>query len=104
VDAERDIHRAAGILYMQQRVGETFEGTVTGVQRYGFYVELDEIFVEGFVPIGRLHEYYEFVPERMELHSRISNDVIRTGRTMHIRVRSAELAERRLEFEPIGRQ
>jgi len=101
MDAERDVQRAAGILYMQKHVGDTFEGTVTSVQRYGFYVELDDVFIEGFVPIGRLSEYYEFVAERLELHSRTSNDVVKTGRRMQIRVQSADLADRRLEFEPI---
>jgi len=100
VDAERDIVRAAAILYMESRVGEVFEATVTGIQRYGFYVELDDPFVDGFVPVGRLAEYYDFVPERMELHARTSNDIIRIGRRMRVRLEAAELADRRLEFKP----
>jgi ribonuclease R len=100
MEAERDIDRAAAILYMQDHVGSTFEGTVTGVDRVGFWVELDETFVEGFVPVARLTEYYDFISERMELHSRTSNDAIRIGDRITVRVVAADLADRRLDFEP----
>ena len=100
MEAERDVDRAAAVLYMQDHVGSTFHGTVTGVERWGFWVELDEVFVEGFVPVARLAEYVDFVPERMELHSRTSSLVIRIGEPMLVRVVAADLSQRRLEFEP----
>lgn len=101
MDAERDIDRAASILLMQGRVGETFDGEVTAVERYGFRVELTSIFVEGFVPVSRLDEYYDFVSERMELQSRTSSDAIRIGDRMQVRVDAADLPERRLEFSRV---
>ena len=101
MDAERDIDRAASILLMQDRVGETFDGEVTAVERYGFRVELTSIFVEGFVPVSRLDEYYDFVSERMELQSRTSSDAIRIGDRMQVRVDAADLPERRLEFSRV---
>ena len=100
MEAERDVDRAAAVLYMQDHVGSTFHGTVTGVDRWGFWVELEEVFVEGFVPVARLAEYVDFVPERMELHSRTSSLVIRIGEPMRVRVVAADLSQRRLEFEP----
>lgn len=99
-EAERDIGRAATILYMQRHVGERFEGTVTAVERWGFYVALDGMFVEGFVPVARLREYYSYVSARMELHSRDSDDTIRIGQRMSVVVATAELNGRRLELEP----
>lgn len=100
MEAERDINRAAAILLMQKHVGDTFDGEVTGVERYGFFVELSDMFVEGFVPVARLDEYYDYVAERMELQSRTSERTVRIGDRLRVRVEAAELAERRLEFAP----
>ncbi len=101
MEAERDIDRAAAVLFVQHHLGERFAGTVTGVDRRGYWVALDDILVEGFVPVGRLSEYYEYVAERMELQSRSSNRVIRIGMRQQIRVESAELADRRIDLTPI---
>ncbi len=101
MEAERDVTRAAGILIMQRHIGKKLEGTVVYVDRNGYAVELDELFVEGFVPVGRLTEYYAFVSERVELQSRTSNRSIRLGDRARVRVVSAELAGRRLELAPL---
>jgi ribonuclease R len=101
MEAERDVDRAAAILFMQDHIGREFAGSVTGVDRYGFWVELDEAFVEGFVPVARLEEYYDFISERMELQSRTSRHALRIGDRIRVRVVAADLADRRLEFEPV---
>lgn len=100
MEAEREVARIAGILLMKSHVGETFDGTVTGVDRVGYWVELDDFFVEGFVPIGRLPEYYQFVSERVELQSRTSSRAIRLGDRARVTVVAAEVGERRLDFAP----
>lgn len=101
MEAEREVARIAGILLMKPHVGETFDGTVTGVDRVGYWVELDEFFVEGFVPVGRLPEYYQFVSERVELQSRTSSRAIRLGDRVRVVVVAAEIGERRLDFAPV---
>ncbi len=100
MDAERDIERAAAVLYAQHHLGESFSGTVTGVDRRGYWVELDDIGIEGFVPAGRLSEYYEFVEERMELHSRTSAAAVHIGMRQRVRIDAADLAERRIDLTP----
>jgi exoribonuclease R len=100
MEAEREVARIAGILLMKPHVGETFDGTVTGVDRVGYWVELDEFFVEGFVPVGRLPEYYQFVSERVELQSRTSSRAIRLGDRARVVVVAADIGERRLDFAP----
>ena len=102
VDAERDIARASAVLVMQQHVGRRMSGRVSSVERYGYFVELDDIYTEGFVPIGRLSEYYEFTRERMELTSKLSNKTIRVGDATDVVVTVADLATRTLEFAPAG--
>jgi len=100
MEAERDIERAAAVLYARRHLGQSFDGTVTGVDRRGYWVELDDLGIEGFVPIGRLSEYYEFVEERMELHSRTSRAVIHIGMRQRVRLDAADLAERRIDLAP----
>jgi ribonuclease R len=100
MDAERDIAQAAGVLYMARHVGRRLEGTVSGVDRWGYWVELDVAFVEGFVHVGKLREYFDHVVERMELQSRVSSAVIRIGQRTRVRVVSVDLATRRIELEP----
>jgi ribonuclease R len=100
MDAERDVAQAAGVLYMGRHVGRRLDGTVAGVDRWGYWVELDVAFVEGFVHIGKLREYFDYVPERMELQSRVSPAVIHIGQRVRVRVASVDLAARRIELEP----
>jgi ribonuclease R len=100
MEAEREVGKISAILLMQPHVGETFEGIVTLVDRAGFAVELVESFVEGFVPVGRLREYYQFVSERVELQSRVSGRSIRLGDRVRVVVLAADVAERRLDFAP----
>ncbi|HYB99730.1 MAG TPA: VacB/RNase II family 3'-5' exoribonuclease [Candidatus Limnocylindrales bacterium] len=100
MEAERDIASAAGVLYMERFLGRRVTGTVSGVDKYGYWVELDVAFVEGFVHIGRLREYFDFVSERMELQSRVSDAVIRIGQKVKVRVAALDLAARRIELEP----
>ena len=100
MDAERDVLAAAGVLYMARHVGRRLDGTVSGVDKWGFRVELDVAFVEGFVHVGKLREYFDYVAERMELQSRVSDAVIHIGQRIKVRVVSVDLAARRIELEP----
>ncbi|MBI5504764.1 MAG: VacB/RNase II family 3'-5' exoribonuclease [Deltaproteobacteria bacterium] len=100
MEAERDVAKGAAVLYMQRWLGKRLEGTVSAVDRYGFNVELDVAFVEGFVHVGRLREYFDYVAERMELQSRVSSACIRIGDRIKVRVAALDLASRRIDLEP----
>jgi len=100
MEAERDVAKGAAVLYMQRWLGKKLEGTVSAVDRYGFNVELDVAFVEGFVHVGRLREYFDFVAERMELQSRVSSACIRIGDRIKVRVAALDLPSRRIDLEP----
>ena len=67
--ARRDT-RGGQDTFMQEHVGSTFDGIGRRRRPQRLWVELDEAFVEGFIPVARLTEYYDFVCERMELQSR----------------------------------
>ena len=53
-DAERELMEWKKIKFMQDRVGEDFHGIILSCTKYGFFVELDELFIEGLVPLSSL--------------------------------------------------
>ena len=53
-DAERELMEWKKIKFMQDRVGEDFHATILSCTKYGFFVELDDLFIEGLVPIQTL--------------------------------------------------
>ena len=61
--AERDFDRIKACRLVKNRVGELFAGVITGVSKYGFYVTLKEIPVEGMVPLRALTDDYYLVKE-----------------------------------------
>lgn len=97
---EREAIAAKSIEYMRRFIGETFEGMITAVTNFGFFVELDKIPVEGLVHITNLRDdFYEFDPERMILAGRDSGRVIKLGDRVVIQVESASVATLELNFE-----
>src|SRR6185369_853656 len=53
-DAERELMEWKKVKFMQDRVGEVFDGLITSVTKFGFFVELADLFVEGLVPLNTL--------------------------------------------------
>lgn len=100
-DAERDTAKAAAVLLLAPRVGAIFSGTVATVDHYGYMVELDEVFVQGFVHVGRHNEYLDYEAEHMELLSRSSGTTIRIGDKVEVRLLAVDLSSRAIELEPV---
>ena len=68
--AERETDKLKKVQYMERFIGQEFEGVISGVTSWGFYVELPNT-VEGLVHIGALRDdYYVFLEERYELSAR----------------------------------
>ena len=60
-DAERELIEWKKVRFMADKLGEVFSGYVTGVQAFGLFVELDEIYVQGLVHVSsRTDDYYRF--------------------------------------------
>jgi ribonuclease R len=56
-DAERDLMEWKKVKFMEDRVGEDFDGLIISVTKFGFFVELTELFIEGLVPLDSLINY-----------------------------------------------
>ncbi|MCX7116100.1 MAG: ribonuclease R [Gammaproteobacteria bacterium] len=88
--------------YMQNRLGQTFTGTISGVTAFGLFIELDQIFVEGLVHITSLKsDYYHFDPTKHRLVGERGGHIYRLGEKMTVLVASVNLDDRKIDFDPI---
>ncbi len=100
--AERASIKYKQIEFMGDHIGEHFCGKVSGITEFGLYVELDENFCEGMVPIHSLSDdYYEFDERNYCLRGRRRHRVYSIGDPVTIRVVSTNLERRQLDFELI---
>jgi ribonuclease R len=99
MEAERDVVEMKKLQYMQQHVGEQFDGYITGVTAFGFFVELEELFVEGLVHISTLtDDMYIHAEKQHSLIGRRTGTVFRIGDGARVTVASVSPATRRIEF------
>ena len=97
-DAERECEKMKKAEYMSYHLGEEFEGIISGVTGYGFYVELDNT-VEGLVHISSLKDdYYTFDPDAFELRGELTKKVYYLGQKVRVRTADADAQRREVEF------
>jgi len=103
MEAERDVVEMKKVQYMQQHLGEEFDGYITGVTGFGFFVELDELFVEGLVHISTLDDdMYSYEEKQHSLVGRRLRRVYRIGDKARVKVVAVSPATRRIEFVLVG--
>lgn len=87
--------------YMQDKVGETFNGIITSVNSFGVFVELEEIYVDGLVHITALdNDYYHYDPVGHRLTGERTGKVLRLGDPLSITVANVNLDDRKIDFLP----
>jgi ribonuclease R len=86
--------------FMKDHIGEEFSGTVSGMTEWGVYVELDETHVEGMAFLRDIDEndYYRFDEARYEVYGHSTGNVFTLGDKVRVRVKSADLRRRMLDF------
>ena len=101
-DAERTSVKYKLVEFMQDKVGQEFEGAVSGLTDWGMYVEIDETHIEGMVPLREIRsDFYEFDEARYRLVGRRTRRIFRLGDRVRIKVKSANLEQRLLDYELI---
>ena len=99
-DIERRCDKIKMVQYMQQHKGEVFEGIISGVTNWGFYVELPNT-VEGLVSASiLLDDYYAYIEEEHAMIGRRKNKAYRLGDAIKVRVKSVDLHLATIDFEP----
>jgi ribonuclease R len=103
MEAEREVVNLRKAQFMQSRLGEEYDGIITGVATFGFFVELVEIFVEGMVPVAMLRDdYYQYVEKEHLLMGTRTGIRFRIGDQVRVQVARVDLERRQIEFVPAG--
>lgn len=99
MDAEREIVQLKKVQFMQDRVGETCDGWVSGVAPFGAFVELRDVFVEGLVHVSALgDDFWELVESQHLLRSRRTRRTFRIGDPVRVVVAGVSVERRQVEF------
>ena len=102
-DATRDATDWLKCEFMMDKVGEEYEGMVTGVTGFGLFVQLDEIYVEGLVHVTSLdNDYYHFDAAKHRLMGERSNKIYRLADKLKIKVAKVNLDDRKIDFDMVG--
>jgi len=98
-DAERELMEWKKVKFMQDRVGEDFDGLITSVTKFGFFVELTELFVEGLVPLNTLiDDRYTFHENTREIIGQHSRKTYRLGDRLRVIVDRIDPVEKKINF------
>ena len=101
-DAERELMDWRKAAFMADRVGDEFGGVITGVKEYGFYVELDEFFIEGLVHISALvDDVYEYQERKHRLIGKRTRHEFRLGDRVRVSVTRVDQARHLIDFSVV---
>lgn len=99
-EATREVMDKLKCQFMQQHVGSEFEGVITAVTGFGFFVELKDIYIEGLVHVSSLRsDYYHFDSVRQVLEGEKSKLLYSIGQTVQVQVAGVVLDERKIDLE-----
>ena len=97
--AERDSIKYKMVEFMADKVGETYDAHISGIQSYGIYCEIDENHCEGMVPMRDLDDdYYDFDEKNYCLVGRRHHHKYQLGDSIRIKVARANIEKRQLDF------
>ena len=101
-EATREVVSWLKCEYMQDKVGQVFQGKISAVTGFGLFVELEDVYVEGLVHISALRsDYYAFDSIKHRLVGERTGHVYRLGDPMTILVARVDLDDRKIDFEPV---
>ena len=98
-NAERDSIKYKMVEFMSDKIGEVYDGHISGIQSYGIYCEIDENHCEGMVPMHDLDDdYYDFDEKNYCLVGRHRHHKYQLGDPIRIQVARANMEKRQLDF------
>jgi ribonuclease R len=98
-EAERELMEWKKVKFMQDRVGEDFDGLITSVTKFGFFVELTDLFVEGLVPLNTLtDDFYTYHENTRQIIGQRSRKTYSLGQTIRVLVDRVDPVEKKIQF------
>lgn len=100
-DATRDVEAWLKCYYMQDKIGVSFEGSISGVTAFGVFVALDGVYVEGLVHVSDLgNDYFHFDAGKHHLMGERGHERYRLGDRMRVKVARVDLGTSKIDFVP----
>lgn len=104
-NAERASIKYKQVEFMSDKVGQVYDGVISGIQEWGIYVELSENKCEGMIPMRDLDDdYYTFDEKNYCLVGRRTHNVYRLGDEVVVRVKKTNLEKKQMDFELIEKR
>lgn len=98
-EAERASIKYKMVEFMADKIGEEFDGHISGMSEWGVFVELENSIVEGMVAMRDIQgDYYRFDEARYEVYGHSTGNVLTLGDKVRVKVKSADLRRRMLDF------
>ena len=98
-EAERETVKLKKVEYMRDRIGEEFDGVISGLTKWGAYVELENT-IEGLVHVTNMRDdHYDYREEQYELVGEHTRKVYKLGQKVRVRVLDADRLQRTIDFE-----
>jgi ribonuclease R len=99
MDAEREILKRVTVLFMRDRVGETFNGVISHITDYGFFVELKDVMAEGMVRLSSMDDdYYTYWPKREMLVGERTGQAFTLGQSVEVVLDEVSLERLEMNF------
>jgi len=99
MEAERDVITVLKLRFMEDKLGKVYDGIITGVVQFGFFVQLRELFVEGLVHVSTLtDDYYHYIEKLHCLRGERGKSVHRIGDEVRVRVDRVDTTRKRIDF------
>jgi ribonuclease R len=100
-EAERDLMEWKKVKFMQDRVGEDFDALIISVTKFGFFVELTDLFVEGLVPLSSLtDDHYTYHENTREIIGQRNRRIFSLGEKIRVLLDRIDPVEKKLQFAP----
>lgn len=101
-EAEREVDRRLAILLLADKVGETFEGLVSGLAEFGIFVELPSEMTEGMVPLATLtDDFYQYLPEKQTIRGTGTGNSFRLGQPVSVVLTNVNLGRLEVTLEVV---
>ena len=107
MEAEREILKRVTVLFLKDKVGQTFEGVISSMMDFGFWVELKEVMAEGMVRLSSLaDDYYGYLPDQEMILGSRTGRAFRLGQAVRVVLEDVNLdrLEVNLRLAPEGRK
>ncbi len=103
-EAERETIKLKKVEYMQEHIGEVFEGVISSITKWGIYVELPNT-IEGLVHVTNMRDdHYDYVEERFEMVGEHTRNVYKLGQTVYIAATGTDRLSRTIDFELVEKE